>query len=99
VLRIEWDGTTLREERGAGLPPMIDAQRVVSDLQLAYWPADAIRAVLPRRWRLLEAPNRRELRLGRTRVTRIDYAGEHDLVLSNELAHYRLDVRSAPLVP
>ena len=46
LLRLAWDGKELQQERAEQLPDTLSAQRVLADLQLVYWPAEAINQAL-----------------------------------------------------
>jgi hypothetical protein len=62
LLTLSFDGDRLDEARDAALPGALDGSRFVSDIQLAYWPADSIRAALPPGWSLDDAALTRTLR-------------------------------------
>lgn len=59
VITLRWDGTTLTEERDARLPERIRGERILGDVQLIYWPRDALAAALPPGWRVEEANGQR----------------------------------------
>ena len=42
VFTLDWDGAQLKATRAPFAPSSIDPQRIVSDLQLAYWPLAAL---------------------------------------------------------
>lgn len=62
ALVLHWDGNQLQEQRAPWLPAQVRGERVLSDLQLSYWPAQAIRAALPAGWTLDEEQGIRRLR-------------------------------------
>lgn len=47
-----WDGQSLQVHKGRHLPEQVLPERVLSDLQLALWPAQAVRQALPQGWTL-----------------------------------------------
>lgn len=100
VFTLQWDGVTLEEQRDVRLPEQLQSRQVLRDVQLVYWPAEAVRSVLPPGWTLEEAPGRRALREeGREWVTvRYDgeprWAGRTELI--NRAEHYRLTIESRP---
>jgi len=59
---LQWDGKHLAEQRAPWLPAAVRGERVLDDVQFSLWPADAIRAVLPADWELVERGAYRELR-------------------------------------
>lgn len=61
-VRLQWDGKKLVEQRAAWLPTAVRSERVLDDVQFSLWPADAVRAVLPAGWELVESGDTRELR-------------------------------------
>lgn len=61
VARLEWDGRQLAQSLAPGWPKVVSAERVLSDLQLVWWPAGAVRAGLAPGWQLAESPQTREL--------------------------------------
>lgn len=94
LVRIDWDGQALREQRAPGLPDIVSGERILSDLQLMLWPAPAIREALPAGWTLEDAPGTRRLLAGDELVARIDYRSAADAELQHLRGHYRLRVRS-----
>ncbi|KFL37850.1 hypothetical protein N788_01395 [Arenimonas donghaensis DSM 18148 = HO3-R19] len=99
MLRLVWDGESLRQDRAAQLPEALSAQRVLDDLQLVHWPAPAIRAALPPGWQLLEAPGARHLLNHGETVASVSWPDEHAARLDNHREGYRLDIRSAAAQP
>lgn len=61
MLTLSFDGEHLDEVRDPALPSALEGERFVSDIQLAYWPAPAIRAALPAGWTLDESELARTL--------------------------------------
>ena len=54
ALRLDWDGEQLTQKRMPWVPESLDGARVLSDLQLVFWPAEALRTQLPAGWTLDE---------------------------------------------
>lgn len=110
---LDWDGTQLREKRSIWWPSDLSSERVLSELQLALWPAEAIRAALPAGWTLKEEGQVRLLQAtwGNTleTVVRIQYQGDSPDIagtsappyteLLNLRDGYRLTIRSRRLDP
>lgn len=98
ILTLRWDGATLDEERGQGLPAQFQSAPVLRDVQLVYWPASAVRAALPPGWTLEDGPGQRTLsKNGREWVT-VHYDGEPRwegrTQLTNLSEHYQLTIES-----
>ena len=66
---LDWDGTTLTEDRAPWWPQAVSGSRILSDLQLTLWPVAAIQAALPAGWTLVEDGNVRTLAQGGEAVT------------------------------
>ncbi|OJT18132.1 hypothetical protein BO221_42350 [Archangium sp. Cb G35] len=100
VFTMQWDGTVLAEQRDPHVPAQLQSRQVLRDVQLVYWPAEALRSALPPGWTLEESPGRRALlETGREWVT-VRYDGEPRHVgraeLLNHAEHYRLTIESRP---
>ncbi|MGE6761311.1 DUF3261 domain-containing protein [Corallococcus interemptor] len=98
ILTLRWDGSHLDEERDPRLPAQFNSALVLRDVQLVYWPADAVRAALPAGWTLEDGPARRTLsKNGREWVT-VRYDGsprwEGRTQLTNHSEHYQLTIES-----
>ncbi len=95
--RLEWDGMQLTVIRAPWLPAAIQGERILSDLQLMLWPADAIRAALPARWTLTDGPSARALRHDGAAVIEVAYPTPTRSVLTHLRDGYRLSVESRSL--
>jgi hypothetical protein len=98
ILTLSWDGETLQTERHPLLPAAIDGVHVLRDIQLIYWPADAIRAALPAGWYLVEQERRRELWHGQQIAVDIHYPAtprwHGRTLLQNQREGYQLTIDS-----
>ena len=97
ALRLSWDGVELQETRANWLPPQLAGERVLSDLQLAYWPAEAIAAALPAGWTLEADATHRLLREGDVVVTEVRYPSAQRIEIEQRRDNFRLDIESVPL--
>jgi hypothetical protein len=100
ILTLRWNGATLDEEREPRLPAQFQSTAVLRDVQLVYWPAEAVRAALPPGWTLGDEPGQRTLsKNGRQWVT-VRYDGEPRwkgrTQLTNFSEHYQLTIESRP---
>ena len=99
VFTLQYDGKTLQETRSPMLPKEVQAGDVLSDLQLALWPADVVRAALPVGWVLADNESDRVLSQSDTVRTSISYSNtprwSGTISLSNRQYDYRLTIRSA----
>ena len=59
IATLVWDGKTLEQKVSVHVPPSVTASRILSDVQLAWWPAEAIRAGLPAGFALEEVNDTR----------------------------------------
>lgn len=99
MLRLAWDGKTLQQTRAPQLPEALSAQRVLDDLQLVHWPAQAIRSALPPGWHLQDSPAGRRLLHRDEVVATVRWSGRHHARLENPSEGYRLDIVSVPVQP
>lgn len=97
LARLEWDGRELKESRAPGWPPLVTGARVLGDVQLVHWPADAIRAALPPGWSLQADAAQRVLAAGTTTMARVRYPAPGTAELDQLAGHYRLRLESVPL--
>lgn len=97
LARLEWDGVSLTLQAGRNWPAAISAARMLNDLTLALWPADAVRAALAGDWSLAVSADERELRWQDRAVLRVRYHDANRWVIENPLRDYRIEVDSAPI--
>ncbi len=85
------------------LPAELRGEDVLEDLQLALWPAEAIRQALPPGWRIEERGRHRTLMRDDQPVMEIDYSGEPrwlgKIDLANLRYHYQLTIESVSSDP
>lgn len=97
VARLEWDGRELTQTRASWWPAAVKGERILSDLQLVLWPAQAISAALPGGWTLDAQDSERVLRRQGTVVATVNYPSATRAELVNLQDGYRLDIDSRPL--
>lgn len=76
VASLRWDGAALEADVAAQVPPAITAQRILTDVQLAWWPAAAVRAGLPPGYTLDDTADTRAVLRGGTPVVTLRYEGQ-----------------------
>ena len=98
VLALHYDGETLESWRHPMLPPRLRDEDILEDVQLTYWPVDAIQRALPSGWHVEENGLRRTLFLDDKPVTIIVYSSQPRWSGTNELSnlryHYQLTIES-----
>ena len=94
ALTLHWDGNILQQQRADWLPPSLSGERVLFDLQLVYWPADAIRSALPKDWSLQESAGQRHLLHAGTEVVDVTYPADDHAVLHQLRDGYTVDITS-----
>jgi hypothetical protein len=94
---LEWDGHDLKQTQASWWPRAVKAERVLSELQLALWPADAVRQALPPGWTLEADAATRLLRQGDQAVIRIRYPSPTRVELLHLRDGYRIDAESRNL--
>lgn len=92
--RLVWDGKRLDETRSPWLPAAVSGERILSDLQLALWPADAVRDALPVGWFLDADDAQRVLRFHRTTVATVAYPTPTRIELVQQRDGYQLVIES-----
>lgn len=97
ALRLDWDGKELKQQRAPFLPAALDGERVLSDLQLVFWPVDAIAPTLPAGWSLRMEGQRRVLRQGDAIIATIDYPQPLQARLEQHALDYSLDITSSAI--
>lgn len=100
VLTVQWDGKHLKATRNEHVPAAIDAVHVLRDVQLLYWPAEAIRTQLPTAWSIDDTAGLRTLRYSGKVQVEIVYSDTRrwagQATLSNYLEGYRMRINSMP---
>ncbi len=103
VASLHWDGTTLEQHVSAHVPPAVTAERILSDVQLAWWPATAIRAGLRDGFTLEEGQGQRALLLDGAPFAQVTYEGTAPAWAHVHLTHqrfgYALDIESVEATP
>ena len=98
VARLKWDGQRLEEEHSAQTPDAIQPARILSDVQLAFWPASAVRDGLPPHFDLDEGPLTRSVTRDGKPFAMLRYVGTPPAWSRVELTHfvygYRLIIES-----
>lgn len=97
MARLDWDGRELQQTSVPGWPRAVSGERVLSDLQLALWPAQAISAALPPGWTLDLHDGRRILRRGDQIATTVDYPSSAHIDLVDRQQGYRIEIDSRTL--
>jgi hypothetical protein len=98
MVRLTWNGRSLEEEHSARAPDIITPARILSDVQLAFWPSEAIREGLPEHFALDEGPNERSITQDGKPFAQLTYIGTPPVWSRVELTHqaygYRLTIES-----
>jgi len=93
VLSLHYDGRTLQSWRNPMLPPQLRDEDILEDVQLTFWPADAIQRALPTGWHIEEKGLQRTLSLDNKPVMVIVYSGEPHWTGKIELVNLRYNYR------
>ena len=103
MLTIHYDGIRVTETRHPMLPSEVRGADILTDVQLALWPAAAVRAALPGGWDLRDEGTHRSLAQNGRDVVVITYEGsphwQGSLTLENLRYNYRLVIRSVVTAP
>jgi hypothetical protein len=100
VLSLSFDGLKFKTWRHFMLPSQVQAEDILTDVQLTLWPIDAIQKELPAHWRIEEKNLHRSLYFKDSVVTSIEYSDASrwrgTVILNNLRYQYRLTIQSAP---
>lgn len=94
MARMHWDGRELTQSTVPGWPRQVSAEGVLSDLQLVWWPAEAVRAALPAGWSLQDDAHGRVLREGAEAVSTVRRLGPERIELTQHRQGYTVVVSS-----
>jgi hypothetical protein len=95
ALRIRWDGRRLEQQRAPWLPKSVRAEQILDDMQLANWPAAAIRSALPAGWSLVETgSDSRQLVHGGQTIATVRYVSADRIEIDRANVH--VSIVSAP---
>jgi hypothetical protein len=99
MLTLRYNGVKLHEQRNPMLPRDVRGADILTDLQMALWPGDALRAALPPGWTLSESDSLRTLSKNSREMVTISYDAvprwKSVVTLRNLAYNYRLVIRSA----
>lgn len=96
VLLMQWDGKDLRVQRHVALPAEVDTDRMLRDLCLTFWPAEAVRAALPEGWTWVQTAAGQELQQGGQARLVVQRPGANIVEIVNWAEGYRLLIESQP---
>ncbi len=103
IASLTWNGVTLEQHVSSHVPPAVTAERILSDVQLAWWPASAIRGALPGRFTLEEGQGGRALLLDGAPFASVTWEGTAPAWSHVRLIHqrfgYALDIESVEAAP
>jgi hypothetical protein len=99
MLTLRYDGVTLHEQRHPMLPGDVRGADILTDLQMALWPAEAVRTALPSGWTISDSDTLRTLAKNAREMVTITYSAvprwKSTVTLRNLEYDYRLVIRSA----
>lgn len=105
VWNIDFDGMVITEERSEHLPEALEAQYMVRDIALAYWPSRDLKTQL-NDWILIENEQTRLIYAPgeENPIISIEYrkgaaplSANGEVIFENHLHHYRLTIQSSRL--
>jgi len=99
VARLEWDGRKLEQSLAPGWPKVVSAEQVLSDLQLVWWPAAAVREGLAPGWQLAESGQARELSYQGRAVVSVRKLGPDHVELVQHAQGYTVQIHTRGASP
>lgn len=94
VLLMQWDGQALTVQRHPMLPAEVDTDRMLRDLCLTFWPAEAVRAALPEGWAWVETAAGQALQQGGQARLVVQRPSANIVEIINTAEGYRLLIES-----
>jgi hypothetical protein len=98
VARMVWNGVRLEETHSTHVPDAVTPARILSDLQLAWWPEEAVRAGLPAGFAVSTTGSVRAVTRGGQPFAQVRYEGAGPIWPKMELKHlaygYTLEIES-----
>ena len=99
VARLDWDGTRIEHQLAPGWPTVVRAERVLSDLQMVWWPLTAILGELAQGWTVRESGTIREFLHGDKVVTTVSVTSSRSIELIQAEEGYRVILTTDGEVP
>lgn len=101
MMTVTYDGKNLDIWKDAKLPEQTSPEIVLSNLQLAIWPKDAIEASLPEGWTISEEGQTRAICHNNDRMILIEYSQQErwlgTIKMTDFRYRYSLTIQSVPL--
>lgn len=99
VARLNWDGARIDQHLAPGWPKVVSAERVLSDLQMVWWPLGAIQDGLAAGWTVRESVGLRNFVHGERVVTTVKITSERTIDLIQAEEGYRVLITTDGEVP
>lgn len=99
IARLDWDGIRIEQKFAAGWPKVVRAERVLSDLQMVWWPLSAIQSELTHGWTVRESDTIREFLHGDKIVTTVTITSSRSIELIQVEEGYRVLITTDGAVP
>ena len=99
VARLDWDGVRIAQQLAPGWPKVVRAERVLSDLQMVWWPITAIHGALAPDWTVRESGTTREFLHGDRVVTTVKITSCRTIELIQAEEGYRVLLTTDGEVP
>lgn len=92
---LTWDGRDFTRKVSVFVPEAVTAERIITDVELCFWPEGPLRSALPAGYSLEEAAGVRNVRRdGQPFVTVTSTEGRKRVVLTQHVFHYALEIDS-----
>lgn len=99
IARLNWDGVQIDLHLAPGWPKVVRAERVLSDLQMVWWPLAAIRDGIAVGWSVRESVGQREFVHDDKVVTTVKITSERTIELIQAEEGYRVLITTDGGVP
>lgn len=103
IATLRWDGQKFEQKVSTYVPEVVTAERIITDIQLAWWPEQVVREGLPSGFSLLTDGGVRELRFDGAPFASVHYEGTAPawsrVILSHHRYGYTLEIESVEAAP
>jgi Protein of unknown function (DUF3261) len=99
IARLDWDGQRIEQHLAPGWPKLVSAERVLSDLQMVWWPLAVIQNSLSVGWAVRESTGLREFVHGDKVVTTVKITSERTIELIQAEEGYRVLITTDGQIP
>lgn len=84
IMTVNYDGVRVDVQKEAFVPDALQGEQVLSDIQLVYWPTEALKIALPADFSITDADDVRTVSYKNQMIYRINYHADHNISAPRE---------------